>query len=146
MSQVILTATNVLSALELERLRLVAPSRKVPVSHLIGANIKVAIANGWFDDEKLVRDVMDNHEVNFYTDAETDSLFVEYKFNNLDSLVSSIQRYNEADEMGIGPSGLVESDITNLSLMTVYPLDALEILKQWHVDLYIESIKRAFYL
>ena len=146
MSQVILTATNALSALELERLRLVAPSRKVPVSHLIGANIKVAIANGWFDDEKLVRDVMDNHEVNFYTDAETDSLFVEYKFSNLESLVSSIQRYNDADEAGIGPSGLIESDITNLSLMTVYPLDALEILKQWHVDLYIESIKRAFYL
>lgn len=146
MSQVILTATNALPALDLERLRLIAPSRKVLMSHLIGANIKVAIANGWFDDEKLIRDIMDNHEINFYTDAETDSLFVEYKFSNLESLVSSIQRYNEADEMGIGPSGLIESDITNLSLMTVYPMAALEKLKQWHVDLYIESIKRAFYL
>lgn len=146
MSQVILTATNALSTLDLERLRLSAPSRKAPMYMLNNIDLASAIENGLnITDEILIRDILDNYEINFYTDAETDSLFIEYKFQNLDSLQSTVQRFNDVDKLGL-PSGLIESDITNLSLMTVYPLETLTSLKQWHVDLYIEAVKQTFYL
>ena len=145
MSTRILTATNALSALELERLRLVVPSRRVKIEHMQGVSIDDYIQIGAFTDTSLVTDVLDNHLTNFYADEDSGTLFIEYHFRNLDSVISTVNRYNKADRITGVSNGLVESDTTNLTIIAAYPLEEKDMLTKLHTEIYLEALKAAFY-
>lgn len=137
----ILTNTNTLNETDLERLRL--HTLRCPPAYMLCTDIDLLLANIVWTKE-LIRDALDVEESNYYVDG--DYVFHELQFRNLDCLLSTINRYNLAEQQcGANTTGFIESDIANLSMMFVYPAELKDEIIQVYLALTIEATKQAFY-
>jgi hypothetical protein len=108
----ILTNTNTLNETDLERLRL--HTLRCPPAYMLCTDIDLLLANIVWTKE-LIRDALDVEESNYYVDG--DYVFHELQFRNLDCLLSTINRYNLAEQQcGANTTGFIESDRDNKAL------------------------------
>lgn len=141
MSIQILTATTVLDTVEIERLRLHKFRAPLPEELILDASF--LIENNLLTEE-IVKDYLDVESVK-YVNID-DVVFCFTKMKNYENFVSAVKRFNDVEEYIDGNSGLVESDLASLTIVTVYPASVINKVIQANLDLYVESVKRSFYI
>lgn len=139
MSTQILTATNVLSQVELERLRLHA-FRAPSVDEMM---LDTDILDYIDFSKEIIRDSMDLESTKYIKDG--DVFYSIMRFRNLESVISTLERFNQVErEAGIS-TGLIESDATNLEITFVYPTEVIDEVIQMNLAVYMKALKAAFY-
>lgn len=138
----ILTATNHLDSVELERLAL-HNFRAPNLDELLIPSVEEQIELGIFTDT-YVKCVVDTEEVNYYRNG--DFVYCISKFRHTEYLQAAVADLILA-ERELGTSiGFVESDLTNLTLTTVYRAQDIDTIIAVSADIVVECTKRAFYM
>lgn len=137
----ILTATTVLSDDEIKRLSL-HEFRCPPVEDFI-TNAFDIIDNDYLTDD-VVKDYADIESVSYVKIGNYVYSFT--KMRNLENFISAVNRFNRIEQSFGDVTGLIESDLSSLTITVVYPAEIIDDIVQVNLDLYVESIKRSFYL
>lgn len=141
MSVQILTASGTLTQVEIDRLKL-HEFRCPPVSEFV-TGASWIIDNGFLSDE-IIKDYADLESMRYY--QIDDYVYCFMKLSNLDHFQSTVNRFNKIENSLGQSTGLIESDLATLTIVTVYPAEIAEQIVQVNLDLYVESIKRVVYL
>lgn len=141
MSTQILTATAVLTQTEIERLQL-HEFRCPPVKEFI-TDASYIIDNDFLTGD-MIKDFVDVDSTSYVKHGDFVYSFV--KMRNLDRWKSVLERFNTIESQLEQPTGLIESDLANLTFTFVYPAEIIDKIIQVNLDLYVESVKRVQYL
>lgn len=141
MSIQILTATTVLAEDEIKRLSL-HEFRCPPVEEFI-IDARDIIDNDYLTDD-IIKDYADVESVSYVKIGNY--VYGFSKMRNLKNFISVVNRFNRIEQEIGHSTGLIESDLSNLTITVVYPAEIIDQIVQVNLDLYIESVKRAFYL
>lgn len=140
MSLQILTATEVLDSVELERLRL----HTFRAPELDGLVLEPSILDFIEFDASEIEDILDVEKSSYYKDGEF--TYVIHQYRNIDNLISSVIRHNDVEKEVKLSTGLIESDTTNLTMTFVFPTKYILEVQHMFLGMYIKATKAAFYI